>query len=309
MKDYSHGWYLAGFDSELLGEITPVSIGSTALVCTRSNCGELRTFSAVCPHRGAHLGHGGVLASDGIICPFHQHLIGFEATSLVHWHLTEFATIGMAGSVFVQLSSSADCGFESDLREIGMTEFLTPGFKMEVMAPAALVIENGFDQEHFRPVHNAVPESFVTETTLAGALTLRGALGLPAKIKTFGVELPETYAAGRGDATTAMPFLLTAYSPGLSILRVSGDVPYTLVIGATPSGDRSSILRVILGLSREIYGSPPNEKVVASLMKHSRAGIELDNDIWRFLSLNAPATLTEADSHVQAFRGFCEKFR
>jgi len=67
-----NGWFSIGTTEDLApGEVTAVSYLGRDLVLFRGDDGGARVFDAHCPHLGAHLGVGGRVCGDGIVCPFH----------------------------------------------------------------------------------------------------------------------------------------------------------------------------------------------------------------------------------------------
>ena len=70
--DYQAGWYR--FDSSTKikqGKIYSYHYFAKSLVCYRDKKGIVNIFDAHCPHLGAHLGVGGKIVDDKLICPFH----------------------------------------------------------------------------------------------------------------------------------------------------------------------------------------------------------------------------------------------
>lgn len=66
------GWYQVAWAGEIgVGQVTPLRYFSEDLVAYRGTSGEVCVMNAHCPHLGAHLGYGGKVAGDDIICPFH----------------------------------------------------------------------------------------------------------------------------------------------------------------------------------------------------------------------------------------------
>ena len=66
------GWFAVAFSSELEpGEVKPVRYFDRELVLFRTSDGTAHLLDAFCPHLGAHLGHGGCLKNDRLVCPFH----------------------------------------------------------------------------------------------------------------------------------------------------------------------------------------------------------------------------------------------
>jgi nitrite reductase/ring-hydroxylating ferredoxin subunit len=121
------GWQLLAFAHELTEQVTAVSLASRALVAIRDQ-GRIRVFDGTCPHRGAHLGHGGKLI-DGqrILCPFHGKVIGLGAGN-GDLSVREHDVIDCGAVVFVKLSdiSARDHGFEGAIRALLDTHALVP---------------------------------------------------------------------------------------------------------------------------------------------------------------------------------------
>ena len=66
------GWFQVGYSSELsVGQVVPLSYFGTELVMFRSSDEAVHVLDAYCPHLGAHLGHGGQVKDDQVVCPFH----------------------------------------------------------------------------------------------------------------------------------------------------------------------------------------------------------------------------------------------
>jgi phenylpropionate dioxygenase-like ring-hydroxylating dioxygenase large terminal subunit len=71
------GWFRVAWSSEL-GKtgVLPVRWLGHELVLYRAEDGRAHMLDAFCPHLGAHLGHGGRVEGDGIVCPFHGWRMG-----------------------------------------------------------------------------------------------------------------------------------------------------------------------------------------------------------------------------------------
>src|SRR5262245_8655457 len=69
---YPNGWFQVAYSDEVAsGAVIPLSYFGTELVLFRDSTGAARVLDAYCPHLGAHLGDGGKLQDDTIVCPFH----------------------------------------------------------------------------------------------------------------------------------------------------------------------------------------------------------------------------------------------
>lgn len=66
------GWFQIAWSGELApGDILPLHYFGTDLVLFRTESGEAVVFDAYCEHLGAHLGYGGRIEGECIVCPFH----------------------------------------------------------------------------------------------------------------------------------------------------------------------------------------------------------------------------------------------
>ena len=66
------GWYALARSVDLApGDVRPLYYFDRHLVLFRTEEGQAHVTAAFCPHLGAHLGYGGRVEGDAIICPFH----------------------------------------------------------------------------------------------------------------------------------------------------------------------------------------------------------------------------------------------
>src|SRR5579884_2451361 len=71
-SDYPSGWFQIAWSAEIApGGVKPLRYFGRDLVLYRGESGEARLFDAFCPHLGAHLGYGGRVEGEDIVCPFH----------------------------------------------------------------------------------------------------------------------------------------------------------------------------------------------------------------------------------------------
>lgn len=69
---YPNGWFCVCFSHELkVGQVNTIPFMGQDLVLYRTMSGIVRAIEPYCPHLGAHLGHGGKVSGEEIICPFH----------------------------------------------------------------------------------------------------------------------------------------------------------------------------------------------------------------------------------------------
>lgn len=67
------GWFVAALSTDLgPGQVLPLQRFGRELVLFRTEAGAPHILDAHCPHLGTHLGHGGRVQGDTLICPAHR---------------------------------------------------------------------------------------------------------------------------------------------------------------------------------------------------------------------------------------------
>ncbi|MFG2288143.1 Rieske 2Fe-2S domain-containing protein [Streptomyces sp. NPDC048595] len=74
---YPDGWFCVGFTEELSpGKVATRQLTGQDVVLYRTQSGLLRASRPYCPHLGAHLGRGGRVVGEEVVCPFHGFAFG-----------------------------------------------------------------------------------------------------------------------------------------------------------------------------------------------------------------------------------------
>lgn len=300
---YAHGWYALAFERELVNELTPLVFGDRALVALRGGDG-VRVYDARCPHRGAHLGYGGRVAGEAIVCPFHGYRIGLGADSEDGFCARGYPALVHGGVVFARLSSRAEPDLPRALADFDVGHSFVPGFSMTARTSIEMVMENGFDAAHFRAVHRLIRvPSLTTEPGPYGGLLARGRFEIP---RSGWHEAP-----GARGASLGADYRAHAFSPGVVVTELSGDPPfnYKVMTTATPdTGGRSATVRLTLILPDAEGGGPPDPQFASDLLAASRSGLEQDCVIWDHIDLGS-ARYVASDAAALAFAEFCAPFR
>jgi phenylpropionate dioxygenase-like ring-hydroxylating dioxygenase large terminal subunit len=295
---YKHGWYKLAFERDLNEELTPATIGSRRFVISRTEQG-IRVFDADCPHRGAHLAYGGRLDGNAVICPFHRYRIGIGREATGDFQVQEYETLVISGLIFVRLSNSHDNGFAEFIYRLAETHTINPGFVMEIKSPAEIIIENGFDNTHFRPVHGVDAGKFVPQIDENGSLVVNSY---------FYHRTEQALATMPSGTMIETPVQVNAFSPFLSVAQLGGRMPMVFMTSVNPIGENLTRLRFSLALSKKVYGDPAPDRVVQSMLQGNRNGIQCDVIIWENLSHTSPRNHTAQDAAILEFEQFCEQF-
>jgi phenylpropionate dioxygenase-like ring-hydroxylating dioxygenase large terminal subunit len=292
---YEHGWYQIKFAHELPDHgISALELDGRPLMAARAG-GRVGVFDAVCPHRGAHLAHGGRLDDGAVVCPFHGYRIGLGEGGGHDFCVRELHGGVAGGGVFARLSGRAEPDLGEVLAELERDHVFVPGFSMQVDASMETVIENGFDNAHFKSVHGLAQPDLAVRTGEHGELVAEGVFAIPA-----------IRGAGGGRRTR---YLARAFSPGIMLASLEGEPPYNykILTAATP---RAGSVGCTIRLTLVFPGTePPPDRLVRGILQESRKGLELDRDVWDHLVPDAPQRYTDLDDAVQRFHAYCETFR
>ncbi|MFE0063128.1 Rieske 2Fe-2S domain-containing protein [Streptomyces sp. NPDC059003] len=69
---YPTGWFPVAFTAEVeRGQVARSALAGEDVVIYRTTNGILRVIRPYCPHLGAHLGYGGRVEGEFLVCPFH----------------------------------------------------------------------------------------------------------------------------------------------------------------------------------------------------------------------------------------------
>ncbi|MDJ0010553.1 Rieske 2Fe-2S domain-containing protein, partial [Gordonia alkanivorans] len=64
------GWLQVAWSTEIaVGTVHTMNYFGREMVAWRSRSGRISVFDAYCEHIGAHLGHGGHVEGENLVCP------------------------------------------------------------------------------------------------------------------------------------------------------------------------------------------------------------------------------------------------
>lgn len=293
------GWYLVAFEDELEGDVTPLYIGTRPLVAVCRD-GEIGVYDAICPHHGANLGYGGVLARGGVICPFHGKAIHLGERLDRRYCVREYPVLRLGGAVFARLSDAPEeeRGFTDAMRELASTHTFVTGFRTEIAVRPDLVIENAFDVDHFTSLHK-VPKvlRMALQRGIGGELGMQGV---------FVSRAPGWANSAREVAKTQ--FHARAFSPTVVVSELGNQrAGHVLITGAVPTAS-GCVARVAYALAPDGPGGTVNQGIVDSLMQNSKLAFEQDRVVWEHMDVDATPQFDERDESLVAFREFAAEF-
>ena len=308
------GWFFVAYSGELKpGDVQPLHYFGRDLVLYRTESGRAALVDAYCPHLGAHLGHGGRVAGESIVCPFHNWRFDTQGACVE----IPYATIipprarraGCLPSYPVVERNQVIWAWHHPSGELPQFEVIEhPEVGAEGWAPLECykwrfasnpqeIAENGVDVAHFLAVHkmDAVPEG---KTTYDGHVRRSIAEGTRTARRADGTQLQyvsrvETLQNGAGQKYT----------------RLTGLTEVLLMVLATPVEADDVELRFAFTHHAVLPGSPQEAAIrqaIAAII--GQTGVAGDIPIWHHKIHRTRPLLCHADGPIMQFRTYFQQF-
>ena len=317
--DYPSGWFQVAWSSEVpVGGVVPLRYFGTDLVLYRGESGTAQILDAYCPHLGAHLGHGGSVSDDAIVCPFHgwkwsqdgqcvdipysQHLN--QSRSLRAWPVAEASGLVL---VWYDRNGAAPTWDPEDIPEYRDPDYFTP-FEIGavrtwpgVRLHPQTVAENAVDTAHQQFVHGAATPGMIVSSEVSGPiLRVRQEL-------TFGLGKKSTWLTPGGQVKAYLD--AEVMGVGLGAARFLGTDGAVHLQSTTPVDEETSDIRISVFVKRgAAEGDEPDETSRRRLEFELRQ-VENDLVIWEHMIYQAqPAYAREEAKEYAAFRKWSQQF-
>jgi len=159
---YPDGWFALCFASDLKSKaVKTLPFMGKELVLYRTESGVVRAVEPFCPHLGAHLGRGGKIVGETIVCPFHHFAFTADGhclhatgrlkppiARLAHRQVQEWN-----GLIFVWQGPDLPHAIWK-LPDLELAGFSTPlRGHYSVSGNLQNITENAFDVNHFDSIH------------------------------------------------------------------------------------------------------------------------------------------------------------
>ncbi|PKW16343.1 Rieske 2Fe-2S domain-containing protein [Saccharopolyspora spinosa] len=158
---YPNGWFCVGFSTEWLpGVVQTRTFMGEDLVIYRTRSGKLRASRPYCPHLGAHLGAGGTVDGEQLVCPFHKFSFDVDGKCV----RTPFGPPPKASLSLVEITEAYGIVWawhhhngdapSWQLPEMDLTGDHAPVYQVTDLASHPQEVgENAFDYWHIEPLH------------------------------------------------------------------------------------------------------------------------------------------------------------
>lgn len=247
---YAAGWFQVGWSSEFpTGVARPVRAFGDDLVIYRGESGQLHALNAHCPHMGAHLGHGGRVEGDALVCPFHGWAwdekgtnISIPGDSPKRAVRTGCRSVVENCGLVLLWNHSGGAVPEYDVPALVPNEDIfhpiLPGASKswEVGFPPHVVAANAIDSAHFVEVHKAGSPPTIMNIVDEGPV-----LRVSQEI-VYGAGKKQSWLTPEGPRKGELE--ITLFGLGLSHTKFVGSDDAVNLVAVTPVDDQTSIFRM-----------------------------------------------------------------
>ncbi len=319
------GWYGLGFSEEFpRGSLSTRKLGGREVLVARTASGALSLMDPICPHLGAHMGHGGSVVGESVRCPFHGFRFGVDGGCVATGYDTK------APKVAVQTWPS----HETQGMVLAYLDPLgrAPSFDIPALDDSAYTrlkhktyrlrghpqdtTENSVDFGHLSVVHG------YSNVQMHGELRLEG----PVLMANYSMHHP--FGLVRGSGGVQAEFEVTVRGLGFSMVEVVipalGLETRNFVL-ATPRDAMDLELRIALSvkkiarsskipsLARKLLSPALVQKLLeAVLLRQAFAAysndVEQDFVIWKNKQFVARPALALGDGPIMKYRRWAEQF-
>ena len=301
-----NGWFgVAASDDVGVGDVRAVEYLGQELVVFRGDDGAARVFDAHCPHLGAHLGHGGEVRDDGLVCPFHGWCFDGDGrlvdvpgldrtvprTTAGPWPVCE-----RNGRIFVWHHADGGAptfevlGYRED--EAAWTPWRRNAYTVRVHVQD--LTENILDRAHFASVHDmAPPDQPHFEVSFAGPTMV-----VEQRLKVTAVA----------DAGVEVLARTTACGPGIAAVEVTvGPLEMLTYITQTPIDDERTEVNLDFSMKR-LDDEAATEAVAELNDQITNLQFSQDVPIWEHKVYRERPLLTKVDGPVHDYRRWFAQF-
>jgi phenylpropionate dioxygenase-like ring-hydroxylating dioxygenase large terminal subunit len=307
-RPYPDGWFAVAFGDELRpGRVLRRRFMGEDLVVYRTRRGVVRVVEPYCPHLGAHLGYGGTIEGEEIVCPFHRFAFDVSGACVRTGYGTRPPRAQLAqrvarevnGAIMVwRHAAGAPPAWEIPARSAD--GFPTPVRHVyTIVDHPQEIAENAVDIGHIGPIHHYRGVRVRRPLAVAGPSFTIG----PAAQRVFPL-------AG------AVDVVFDVEAHGLGHIWVDATIPRlraaaTFQAMATPLDPCRVALRFSVAL--RTGGAGPRGLLLSRLLTVALApafwrDLTLDFPIWEHKTYLTQPRLARGDGPVPAFRRWAEQF-
>lgn len=300
---YPNGWFRVAYSSELaVGEVKPLHYFGRELVLFRGESGDAHVLDAHCAHLGAHLGHGGCVAGDGIRCPFHHWVwdgdgrcreIPYAKRIPPQARMRTWPVSEKNGLVMVwHHAEGAPPTYElPEITEVGADGWRPPEVHAWTIRARWLDMnENSVDQAHFHYIHGTleIPATKAWSEDHVFKTEARIKMKAPGNTEAFGVLCTDDFG------------------PGFQLVRMNGVLDTIEVNTSTPIDEDTTETSFLYTVKTD--GDDRKERLADKIVADLLVQFENDLPIWENKASWARPVLCDGDGPFGEYRKWSRQF-
>jgi 3-ketosteroid 9alpha-monooxygenase subunit A len=303
LTTFPKGWFVVAFSDEIAkGQAVRLKYFGEEMVAFRGEDGNVHVLDGYCAHMGAHLGAGGKVVDNCVVCPFHSWKYAGTGECVAIPYAKKIPTKARqkawltreVNGVVLLHHDSTGAPPEWDIPVIpehGAPDWLPWARNMyHVKTHPREIIENIADKGHFPTVHKTEIVDF--ELKVEGHKATQ--------ITTGRALLP----GGGVDNFTSSS---TYHGPGYLLMRMAGALDNYMLVAHTPVDQGSVDLR--MGVMLKIVGNrSKTEGFVAHYMANIKSGFEDDMKIWENKLYREHPVFCDGDGPIGQARRWYRQF-
>lgn len=300
---YPLGWFQVAYSDELaVGDVKPLKYFGKDLVLFRTESGEAAVLDAFCPHLGAHLGYGGRVDGENVVCPFH----GWEydctgactkvpygtrqpkAARIRPWDVVERNGLIMVWHHPEGAEPMWEIPVVEEVGSEDWTEYTVRRWKIRTRNQE--MAENTVDQQHFHYVHGAKNHPEAVARTEGHIL-----------YSTLNPEMDTPMGPVEGKVE------VEAYGFGFTITRFLGLAETLLVNSVTPIDEEYVDARFSF-MVKKTGGADVTRGIGLAFIQEIQRQVEQDTPIWENKAYVKPPILSDEDGPIMRYRRWASQF-
>ena len=307
------GWYaLACSDDLAPGDVRPLYYFDQHLVLFRTEDGHAHVTAAFCPHLGAHLGYGGKVEGDAIVCPFHGWRFDGAGVCVDVPYARKIPRRAANGpclySYPVDERNRMIWAWHhprripplftlDDVPELTDPDWSEPTrFEWEVNTPIQEAGENAVDVAHFVTVHGTeMPEARIT---LAG---FRRETDVTARVPAIGED-------GNIDLTRQDKMHLVTWNCGPGMSSQTFELGAKTVMLATVTPITATRMKLCFNFTKRLDTPARFSPLVDGLIAEIVRQVEQDIPIWENKVFRERPILCDGDGPIAKYRRWFSQF-
>jgi 3-ketosteroid 9alpha-monooxygenase subunit A len=303
MESFARGWYLVCWSEELEPrDVKPLRYFGKDYVLFRGEEGTATLLAAHCPHLGAHLGYGGRVEGNEIICPFHAWRFSSSGRCTEVPYAKRIPPRAAVDAYRVQehsgmiLAYFGPEGSEVDYEVPVIDEMSHPAWTglqrshIEIATHPREVIENIADLAHFMPVHNMLIDDF--QVTIDGPRATQRTVGRGHNLKNEPIPVVS---------------VATYHGPAIQFTRLQWAYDMVLINAHVPVEENKLLLRFgVILKAGEGVSLPP--AVLDAHVAAARDGYFEDVTIWENKRWRDQPIFADGDGPIGEVRKWYSSF-